>query len=926
MQDESSQDNLNPDAAAMASLNNVDNRFYASGRIFESGNEFISALPNKGVAVRPIGSGKATHNQPRKDLNENTKHGTSVFPFAAYIWEPQNFPSRVTLHWHKEVELVRFSKGKFKISVDMHDLVIENDAFLLLPGNIIHTFELPSHCEESAIVFDPKMLVMTHYDEVQSELFDALLSSNIPIPPIITPEHPAFSRVDKLYRYCARHGATQNASHRLLIKAKLLEIIALYHEYGLLTRKEASKNVLPSKQDKLKDLLNYIDSHFAGPMTIRDASLRLGVTDQYFCRYFKKVTGMSFTEYLGDLRLRRAAKDLELTNRPISDIAFENGFENTGYFFKSFKYKFGVTPLRYRKRCISESMAMDMPEQSSNDEQGPSLRATDIGHTSAAYSSDVNVNQSKPSESHNNEAHTDKGTISFGPNRADLKLGEENELDFEVKKEIGSSPIQVSDIATSLFEDDDDFDLRQFNSKSKAKLNSAAKNSYEQRAARCSSTSSAFDKDPTHVGPTYEEPTNGKSVHEELMATFYSLPQNEVSSASQDVYMTSSTDNSSHKLQSSMDDPSTYELYKDEDEDIEPVDSADVISHLRTNEEIRKALKSHSISHLDALYNEEDLYEDDFDYDLEESNSKEEDSPWSNSYAHSNNNIGNYDLLSKDDEDDAFYPNGFNSKVAPNKRKEDGSYNSDGKEPDDFTSLRRENSTAKKTVFALQGSYNLSDLNKKKGKRLQTKASSNVITPDSPKSSLSSNLYKAQSSESLQDQGAISANKVSSSQGTQASTKSSLDVQGFVQSPVNGMSNLKARRKDKAYELSSNDNNLTKLSQNKDDDYKRSSSARSMQIGFSDEEFWFDDQGNLRSQIKKRISKAIIENEEDLAITSLSKNAAQSRALNQGTSSSASSKNSQILKQKTKGRNFTPQEIRAKIAELERKMNDPFDI
>ena len=142
MKDESLAQTLNQDAANTTGSNQQLNSALAPGRIFENSDSLLNNRANNGLAVRPIGSGKATHTQPRKDLNENIKHGTSVFPFAAYIWEPQNFPSRVTLHWHKEVELVRFSKGRFKISVDMHDLVVENDAFLLLPGNIMHTFDL----------------------------------------------------------------------------------------------------------------------------------------------------------------------------------------------------------------------------------------------------------------------------------------------------------------------------------------------------------------------------------------------------------------------------------------------------------------------------------------------------------------------------------------------------------------------------------------------------------------------------------------------------------------------------------------------------------------------------------------------------------------------------------------------------------------
>lgn len=337
----------------------------------------LRSQPNK--AQPSSTQGRLGHQNLKKELFENTQHGTSVFPFAAYVWEPQNYTTRVSLHWHREAELVRFTKGVFKVAIDMHEFEIDGDAFIFLPGNVMHTFILPPHCEESAIVFDPKMLMLQGYDELQSEIFDALISSNIPLPPVITPEHPAFNRIDKLYRYCARYGTTSNASMRLIIKAKLLEILALYHEYGLLTRKDVHSSNSRTKQDKLKDLLNYIDSHYAGPMTVKDASMRVGFSDQYFCRYFKHATGMSFTEYLNDLRLRRAAKEIELSSRAISDISYDHGFENAGYFFKSFKKKFGITPMQYRKNHLNKDAAGT--EQTQGQERKTALSATDLDHT-----------------------------------------------------------------------------------------------------------------------------------------------------------------------------------------------------------------------------------------------------------------------------------------------------------------------------------------------------------------------------------------------------------------------------------------------------------------------------------------------------------------------------------------------------------------
>ncbi len=370
-------------------------------------------------SLMPVGSGSTTHAEPKKELAESVKHGTSVFPFAAYIWDPQPFTSRVPLHWHRELELVRFSGAEYEISVDMHNVVVKDDAFLLLPGNIMHTFTLPANCQESAIVFDPRMLAFSSYDEVQSEILEPLLSSKIPLPPIITTEHPAFNRIDKLYRYCVRNGGTTNASQRLLIKAKLLEILAIYHEYGLLSRKDVHTHKTSTKQDKLKELLNYVDSHYAGPITIRDASLRLGVTDQYFCRYFRRVTGMSFTEYLNDLRLRRATKEIELTNRSISDIAFDHGFENAGYFFKNFKQKYGITPLRYRKKYLKENAAYTINTIGSH---GGTHNPIDADHTSAIHESDMNTLSTKAADnSKSNRKFTSQGLIQARDSECDVE-------------------------------------------------------------------------------------------------------------------------------------------------------------------------------------------------------------------------------------------------------------------------------------------------------------------------------------------------------------------------------------------------------------------------------------------------------------------------------------------------------------------------
>lgn len=287
----------------------------------------------------------------RKVLKEQLRHGTSVYPIAAYCWQNSPYNHRVALHWHPEVEIVRFVKGSFTYAVSGQEpKSLDDDAIMVIPGNVLHTITLPPQSIETAVVFDLNMLNFEHYDELQSDIFAALSSGNMPLPPVIFPDDPGFAEAAALYDYIISRCRETDAPSRLMVKAKILEFLALLYSHGYISRKEVVLSVNErNRQDKLKELLTYIDAHYAGPMTVADAAARLNVSIQYFCRYFKKVTSMCFTDYLNDLRLRRAAQAIVETDLPIGNIATYHGFDNSGYFFKNFKEKYGTTPLKYRK-------------------------------------------------------------------------------------------------------------------------------------------------------------------------------------------------------------------------------------------------------------------------------------------------------------------------------------------------------------------------------------------------------------------------------------------------------------------------------------------------------------------------------------------------------------------------------------------------
>lgn len=79
---------------------------------------------------------------------------------------------------------------------------------------------------------------------------------------------------------------------------------------------------------------------------------RFHFQEDYFNRILKQKAGMTFTEYVQDIRIREAERLLATTEMTIQDIAQEVGYHNKGYFYKLFTKCHQVTPAEFRKRHL----------------------------------------------------------------------------------------------------------------------------------------------------------------------------------------------------------------------------------------------------------------------------------------------------------------------------------------------------------------------------------------------------------------------------------------------------------------------------------------------------------------------------------------------------------------------------------------------
>ena len=90
--------------------------------------------------------------------------------------------------------------------------------------------------------------------------------------------------------------------------------------------------------------------NYAQPLSLEQVAAEVHLTPEYFSRIFKEELGITFVNYLTDIRLSRSVQLLETTALRVQNIAQSVGYANVSYFSTIFKKKYGMSPYEYRHR------------------------------------------------------------------------------------------------------------------------------------------------------------------------------------------------------------------------------------------------------------------------------------------------------------------------------------------------------------------------------------------------------------------------------------------------------------------------------------------------------------------------------------------------------------------------------------------------
>jgi AraC-like DNA-binding protein len=140
---------------------------------------------------------------------------------------------------------------------------------------------------------------------------------------------------------------------QLITLLQIFNLLACSNEVEILKARPVANASVLKEQQRLQKVYHFIEANYQNEVDVNDTAKLCNLTTAAFCRYFKKSTHYTFTEFLNQFRINQSKK-LLLQGRNVTEACYESGFSNISYFNKLFKKIAGENPSVFKKKHFIE--------------------------------------------------------------------------------------------------------------------------------------------------------------------------------------------------------------------------------------------------------------------------------------------------------------------------------------------------------------------------------------------------------------------------------------------------------------------------------------------------------------------------------------------------------------------------------------------
>lgn len=278
------------------------------------------------------------------DYPEQQKYGNQDFPF--FFYHVTYIHPRYTMpyHWHPLWEIVHVFTGHFRLHLDEEELLLSpGDSAFISPGAIHGGAPLESQgCCYECLLIDTEMIFQPSAFHIYELRLLDILHQKVQITRFFPASAVAVNQILTAMLDGIRYKPEGYTLHLLGLTCSLFATLLQNHDY---TEIDSAKN--RKKIGQFKEVMAFIDSHYQEAISLVDLAASVNMTPNYFCRYFRELTHRSPMDYLNYYRIEAACERLARTDKTITEIAYECGFQDASYFVKVFRRYKHVTPSQY---------------------------------------------------------------------------------------------------------------------------------------------------------------------------------------------------------------------------------------------------------------------------------------------------------------------------------------------------------------------------------------------------------------------------------------------------------------------------------------------------------------------------------------------------------------------------------------------------
>jgi len=235
-------------------------------------------------------------------------------------------------NWHENTEFLYCIQGKGNVNCDTSDIGMKKGDTVIINARQLHTVSSEAEVKYRCLIIDNSFFRDNGIDIENLSFAQSICDEKAGI---------LMERIALLFT--GEKTAFSVAETRLAV---LDYIVYMCKNFSIKAKSGTKKK--SKSYNAVLNTVEYINENFSQKLTLDSLASMAGFSRYHFARIFKENTGFTVIEHINAIRCENAGLLLRETQKTISEIAFECGFDSPSYFAKAFSRTYGMLPSEYR--------------------------------------------------------------------------------------------------------------------------------------------------------------------------------------------------------------------------------------------------------------------------------------------------------------------------------------------------------------------------------------------------------------------------------------------------------------------------------------------------------------------------------------------------------------------------------------------------